>query len=117
MACHKSINMGSVSSDQGVDTNIIVHGKSDNINDDIFISICDQENHEIITCASCHPITNVLILCSGAGSLMTLAWILFASVGLFTARYMRVVWEPKQLLGTKAWFTVGVTSTKLIDKN
>lgn len=48
---------------------------------------------------------------------MTLAWILFASVGLFTARYMRVVWEPNQLLGTKAWFTVGVTSTKLINNN
>ena len=49
---------------------------------------------------------------------MTLAWILFASVGLFTARYMRVVWEHKlQLLGTKAWFAVGITSTKLIEKN
>ena len=47
---------------------------------------------------------------------MTLAWILFASVGLFTARYMREVWEPKQLLGTKAWFAVGITSTKIIEK-
>ena len=41
---------------------------------------------------------------------MTLAWILFAFVGLFTARYMREVWEPKQLLGTKAWFAVGTIS-------
>ena len=41
---------------------------------------------------------------------MTLAWILFAFVGLFTARYMREVWEPTQLLGTKAWFAVGITS-------
>lgn len=41
---------------------------------------------------------------------MTLAWILFAFVGLFTARYMREVWEPKQLMGTKAWFTVGIIS-------
>ena len=47
---------------------------------------------------------------------MTLAWILFASVGLFTARYMREVWEPKHLLGTKAWFAVGITSTKIIEK-
>lgn len=47
---------------------------------------------------------------------MTLAWILFAFVGLFTARYMREVWEPKQLLGTKAWFAVGITSTKIIEK-
>jgi len=57
-------------------------------------------------------LTNIIV----HGTLMTLAWILFASVGLFTARYMRVVWEPKQLLGTKAWFTVGITSTKIIDK-
>lgn len=56
---------GSASSDDGLDTNLIVHG-----------------------------------------TLMTLAWILFAFVGLFTARYMREVWEPKQLLGKKAWFTV-----------
>ena len=48
---------------------------------------------------------------------MTLAWILSAFVGLFTARYMRVVWEPKQLLGTKAWFAVSITSTKIIEKN
>ncbi|XP_078359295.1 putative ferric-chelate reductase 1 isoform X2 [Oculina patagonica] len=40
------------------------------------------------------------------GTLMTLAWILFAFVGLFTARYMRQVWEPTQLLGTKTWFAV-----------
>ena len=38
---------------------------------------------------------------------MTLAWPLFAFVGLFTARYMRQVWEPRKLLGEKAWFTVG----------
>ena len=37
---------------------------------------------------------------------MTLAWLLFAFFGLFTARYMRQVWEPTKLLGEKAWFTV-----------
>ena len=42
---------------------------------------------------------------------MTLAWILFAFVGLFTARYMRQVWEPTELLGKKAWFTVGIRCT------
>lgn len=46
--------------------------------------------------------TNIIV----HGTLMTLAWILFAFVGLFTARYMREVWEPKQLMGTKAWFAV-----------
>lgn len=40
------------------------------------------------------------------GALMTLAWVLFAFVGLFTARYMRQAWEPRELLGKKAWFTV-----------
>lgn len=40
------------------------------------------------------------------GIMMTLAWVLFAFVGLFTARYMREAWEPRQLLGEKAWFTV-----------
>ncbi|CAH3148519.1 unnamed protein product, partial [Pocillopora meandrina] len=40
------------------------------------------------------------------GALMTLAWILFAFVGLFIARYMRQAWEPRELLGKKAWFTV-----------
>lgn len=39
---------------------------------------------------------------------MTLAWILFAFVGLFIARYMRQAWEPRELLGKKAWFTVGI---------
>ena len=46
---------------------------------------------------------------------MTLAWVLFAFVGLFTARYMREVWEPRQLLGEKAWFTVSrVKGTKFL---
>ena len=47
---------------------------------------------------------------------MTLAWILFAFVGLFTARYMREVWGTKQLLRTKAWFAVGITFTKITEK-
>ena len=46
---------------------------------------------------------------------MTLAWILFAFVGLFTARYMRDVWEPKQLLGTKAWFAVSIICKPKVD--
>ena len=46
------------------------------------------------------------------GIMMTLAWVLFAFVGLFTARYMREVWEPRQLLGEKAWFTVSTVKKK-----
>lgn len=45
---------------------------------------------------------------------MTLAWVLFAFVGLFTARYMREVWEPRKLLGEKAWFTVSMVEKKEI---
>ncbi|XP_074613596.1 ferric-chelate reductase 1-like isoform X2 [Acropora palmata] len=40
------------------------------------------------------------------GILMTLAWTLFAFVGLFTARYMRHVWQPTKIWGKDAWFTV-----------
>ncbi|XP_067036891.1 ferric-chelate reductase 1-like isoform X2 [Acropora muricata] len=40
------------------------------------------------------------------GILMTLPWTLFAFVGLFTARYMRQVWQPTKIWGKDAWFTV-----------
>ncbi|XP_068707880.1 uncharacterized protein [Montipora foliosa] len=40
------------------------------------------------------------------GMLMAIAWTGFAFVGLFTARYMRKVWEPTEIFGKKAWFTV-----------
>ncbi|XP_068710334.1 ferric-chelate reductase 1-like isoform X2 [Montipora foliosa] len=40
------------------------------------------------------------------GILMAIAWTMFAFVGLFTARYMREVWEPTEIFGKKAWFTV-----------
>lgn len=40
------------------------------------------------------------------GILMAIAWTGFAFVGLFTARYMREVWEPTEIFGKKAWFTV-----------
>ena len=40
------------------------------------------------------------------GSLMVIAWIGFASVGIFMARYMKGTFDEKELLGTKIWFTV-----------
>ncbi|XP_031550577.1 ferric-chelate reductase 1-like isoform X2 [Actinia tenebrosa] len=40
------------------------------------------------------------------GSLMTLAWMCFAAIAIFMARYMRLVWEDEKLLGQKVWFTV-----------
>ncbi|XP_074612417.1 uncharacterized protein LOC141866784 [Acropora palmata] len=39
------------------------------------------------------------------GSLMVIAWIGFASVGIFMARYMKGAFHEKELLGTKIWFT------------
>ncbi|XP_068745122.1 putative ferric-chelate reductase 1 isoform X3 [Montipora capricornis] len=40
------------------------------------------------------------------GILMAIAWTMFAFVGLFTAFCMREVWEPTEIFGKKAWFTV-----------
>ena len=37
---------------------------------------------------------------------MVIAWIGFASVAIFMARYMRGAFDEKKLLGTKIWFTV-----------
>jgi hypothetical protein len=38
---------------------------------------------------------------------MTIAWMGFAAIAIFMARYMRNVWEEEKLLGQKVWFTVG----------
>ncbi|XP_073228164.1 putative ferric-chelate reductase 1 [Porites lutea] len=39
------------------------------------------------------------------GCLMVIAWIGFASIGIFMARFTRVAFGDKELLGTKVWFT------------
>ncbi|KAJ7370789.1 DOMON domain-containing protein frrs1L [Desmophyllum pertusum] len=39
------------------------------------------------------------------GCLMVIAWVGFASIGIFMARYMKVAFGDKVLLGTKVWFT------------
>ena len=65
-----------------------------------------MESFPIITHSQQRLNLYCLLFCI-SGILMTLAWTLFAFVGLFTARYMRQVWEPRKLLGEKAWFTVG----------
>ncbi|PFX26311.1 putative ferric-chelate reductase 1 [Stylophora pistillata] len=39
------------------------------------------------------------------GCLMVIAWIGFASIGMFIARHMKVLFGQKVLLGTKMWFT------------
>ena len=37
---------------------------------------------------------------------MVIAWVGLASVGIFMARYTKMVFGEKQLLGTKVWFAV-----------
>ena len=37
---------------------------------------------------------------------MVIAWVGFASIGIFMARYMKTAFGEKVLLGTKMWFTV-----------
>ena len=37
---------------------------------------------------------------------MVIAWVGFASIGIFMARYMKAAFGEKVLLGTKVWFTV-----------
>ncbi|KAJ7370791.1 DOMON domain-containing protein frrs1L [Desmophyllum pertusum] len=39
------------------------------------------------------------------GCLMVIAWVGFASIAIFMARYMKVAFGDKVLLGTKVWFT------------
>jgi len=41
---------------------------------------------------------------------MVIAWVGFASIGIFMARYMKVAFGEKVLLGTKVWFTVSCRS-------
>ena len=49
------------------------------------------------------------------GCLMVIAWVGFASIGIFMARYMKVAFGGKVLLGTKVWFTVRCGS--LLNRN
>ncbi|XP_021366791.1 ferric-chelate reductase 1-like isoform X1 [Mizuhopecten yessoensis] len=40
------------------------------------------------------------------GSLMIVAWVLLASIGIFVARYMKPLWPNSTLLGAKVWFPI-----------
>ena len=44
---------------------------------------------------------------------MIIGWVGSASVGIFMARYMKVAFGKKELLGTKVWFTVRYDVTQL----
>ena len=37
---------------------------------------------------------------------MVIAWVGFATVGMFIARYMRPVWGEKNVCGKRMWFQV-----------
>ncbi|XP_060069676.1 ferric-chelate reductase 1-like [Ylistrum balloti] len=40
------------------------------------------------------------------GSLMVVAWVLFSSIGIFIARYLKPMWPNSTLLGQKVWFQI-----------
>lgn len=37
---------------------------------------------------------------------MVIAWVGFATIGMFIARYMKPVWGEKDLCGNRLWFQV-----------
>jgi len=39
---------------------------------------------------------------------MLLAWVIFSTVGIFMARYMKQVTEHKKICGKDAWFPVSI---------
>ena len=43
--------------------------------------------------------------------LMVVAWVGFATVGMFIARYMRPVWGEKNVCGKRMWFQVSYSNT------
>lgn len=40
------------------------------------------------------------------GSFMMIAWVMFSSIGIVTARFFKGGWEGKTLGGIKVWFQV-----------
>ncbi|XP_069137762.1 ferric-chelate reductase 1-like isoform X2 [Argopecten irradians] len=40
------------------------------------------------------------------GSLMVVAWVLFSSIGIFVARYLKPMWPNSTILGQKVWFQI-----------
>ena len=38
--------------------------------------------------------------------LMVMAWVGFATIGMFIARFMRTVWGVKEMCGKRIWFQV-----------
>ncbi|XP_033740422.1 putative ferric-chelate reductase 1 [Pecten maximus] len=46
------------------------------------------------------------ILVKVHGSLMVVAWVLFSSIGIFVARYLKPMWPNSTILGQKVWFQI-----------
>ncbi|XP_061176336.1 putative ferric-chelate reductase 1 homolog [Saccostrea echinata] len=44
------------------------------------------------------------------GSFMMIAWVMFSSIGIVTARFFKDGWEGKTLMGQKVWFQIHRTS-------
>jgi len=46
---------------------------------------------------------------------MVIAWVGFATVGMFIARYMRPVWGEKNVCGKRVWFQVSHSNVDELD--
>lgn len=47
---------------------------------------------------------------------MFLAWVGFATIGIFTSRYRKESWGDKKLLNSGLWFRVGTTKPQPINQ-
>ncbi|XP_022097205.1 uncharacterized protein LOC110982823 isoform X1 [Acanthaster planci] len=50
--------------------------------------------------------TRIIALAKAHASLMMIAWIGFASIGITLARFFKPMWPESKLLGQKVWFTI-----------
>ncbi|XP_061176335.1 putative ferric-chelate reductase 1 [Saccostrea echinata] len=48
------------------------------------------------------------------GSFMMIAWVMFSSIGIVTARFFKNGWEGKTLMGQKVWFQIHRTCMVLV---
>ncbi|XP_021366826.1 ferric-chelate reductase 1-like [Mizuhopecten yessoensis] len=51
-------------------------------------------------------VNQAYILVQIHGSLMVVAWVLFSSIGIFVARYLKTMWPNSTVLGQKVWFQI-----------
>ncbi|XP_048766031.2 putative ferric-chelate reductase 1 isoform X2 [Ostrea edulis] len=58
--------------------------------------------------------TNDQLMAKLHGCFMMIAWVMFSSIGIVTARYFKDGWSGKTLVGQKVWFQIHRTSMVLV---